>query len=583
MPDHIEYRSAPVGAIEGRKVGGYAAKFNEWSKPLRGARGEFREKIAPTAFENRGDVSLWWMHDPKQPLANTQSGTLRLTTDETGLRYEAELGDGPFAAHVLDLVQRGVVKEMSFGFRVPEGGDTWQGRDRTLKTVELREISLVEVGAYAGTSAEARSDDPNPNEERKMTLKEIQAALAEAREAETRAENDDAKAEARVKIEELINERAALLQSDASARTEVRIPEPKKRLSTRMSPERAASLAFEQQEEMRDSAEYRDNFLSWVKGDPVEMRELITTSSSSVMIPKVHEDGLLKYLQAETVVRNLADLKTNCQGYLTLRYNAAESATVPSSFWTTEASPSATDVDMSVSEVPFAPVGGLPRSDVSHWLIRQSNFDVESEVMMHLQSQVAKGFENSYIGGSGSNQPTGIFKVDSGVNITTATSSGTTRALAVTAGATIAKLQDMFYTQLPASHWGSSVWIMPQDFYAKVAQLSSGISGDTKPIFVPSADKLLTGQAPYTLFGRPIYVTEYLPTHSSTGTTGKNVVCILGRISDAFSVREWGGISLLRDDITLRATGRVRYSMLAFANSALTRKKALVQLQVTNA
>ena len=184
MPDHIEYRSAPVGAIEGRKVGGYAAKFNEWSKPLRGARGEFREKIAPTAFDQRGDVSLWWMHDPKQPLANTQSGTLRLTTDETGLRYEADLGDSPFAAHVLDLVQRGVVKEMSFGFRVPDGGDTWQGRDRTLKAVELREISLVEVGAYAGTSAEARSDDNPNNEERAMTLKEIQAALAAARDAE---------------------------------------------------------------------------------------------------------------------------------------------------------------------------------------------------------------------------------------------------------------------------------------------------------------------------------------------------------------------------------------------------------------
>lgn len=577
----LETRRAPIGAVEGRTLTGYAAKFNEWSKPLQGARGEFREKIDPSAFDGRGDVSLWWMHDPKQPLANTQSGTLTLTTDETGLRYEAVLGESAQAQHFLDLVQRGVVSEMSFGFRVPDGGDSWQGRDRTLKRVELREVSLVEVGAYAGTSAEARNE-PAPKEPKPMTLKEIQSALALAKDEETRAADDDGKLAAMLKIEELTEQRAKLIAQGSAALKIAPDTAPAPKAPRFQSPESRAADDLARREEYRGSIQYRDEFLKWMK-HPAEARELITTSSSSVMIPKIYEDGLLKYLQAETKVRNLADLKTGCQGNVTLRYNAAESATLPSAFWTTETSPTTTAVDMSVSEVNLPPIGGLAYSDVSHWLINSANFDVESEVMMHLQSQIAKQFEASYVGGTGSNQPTGLFVVDSGVNITTATSSGTTRALAITAGATIAKLQDMYYTQLPASHWGSAVWVMPQDFYAAVSKLVTGVASDLRPIFVQSFDTVLTGSAPFTLFGRPIYVTEYLPTHSSTGTTGKNCVCCLGRISDAFSIREWGGISIMRDDITLRDTGRVHFTALAFAASKLTRKKALVQLQVTNA
>jgi HK97 family phage major capsid protein len=196
-----------------------------------------------------------------------------------------------------------------------------------------------------------------------------------------------------------------------------------------------------------------------------------------------------------------------------------------------------------------------------------------------LQRQLSKNLEWGYVGGSGTNAPTGIFTVNANVHITTATSSGTTRALAITAGATVAKLSEMRYTKLPAAYWGSAAWILPQDVYAAIA----GLLVNGVPIFVPSADAALVGAAPFTLMGLPVYVTEYLPAHVATATTGKNTIAVLGNIRDGFSVREWGGIGMIRDEITAASSARVIFQGMAFANSAFTRVKSLVQLQVTNA
>jgi HK97 family phage prohead protease len=83
----LEVRSAPIGTVEGRTLTGYAALYNSWSKPLMGLRGEFREQIAPGAFDAaiQKGASLWFMHDSKQIIANTKSGTLVLESDQRGL------------------------------------------------------------------------------------------------------------------------------------------------------------------------------------------------------------------------------------------------------------------------------------------------------------------------------------------------------------------------------------------------------------------------------------------------------------------------------------------------------------------
>jgi HK97 family phage major capsid protein len=401
-------------------------------------------------------------------------------------------------------------------------------------------------------------------ERRKSIENEVNGILA----------NDQITAEQEARASELLDELKDLNQKRSAA-------ELREKFASHAATSKVVTEKREQAIEWRSSPEYREQFLGYLKGGRApEQREMISTASSSVLIPKIYEDGILKYLDANTVVRNLADLRTGVQGYPTLRYNSLATADYTSA-WTQPdtATTARTSIDPAFVEVPISPVPCLPYTQVSQQLIRQANFDVEAEVMDSLQRQLAKNLEWGYVGGSGTNAPTGIFTVNANVNITTATSGGTNRAAAITAGATVAKLSEMRYTKLPAAYWGSAAWILPQDTYAAIA----GLLVNGVPIFVPSADAALVGAAPFTLMGLPVYVTEYLPAHVSTSTTGKNVIAVLGNISEGFSVREWGGVGMIRDEITAASSARVIFQGMAFANSAFTRVKSLVQLQVTNA
>jgi HK97 family phage major capsid protein len=400
-------------------------------------------------------------------------------------------------------------------------------------------------------------------ERRKFIETEVNGILA----------NDQITAEQEARASELLDELKDLNQKRSAA-------ELREKFASHAATSKVVAEKREQAIEWRSSTEYREQFLGYLKGGRApEQREMISTASSSVLIPKIYEDGILKYLDANTVVRNLADLRTGVQGYPTLRYNSLGTADYTSA-WTEPdtATTARTSIDPAFVEVPISPVPCLPYTQVSQQLIRQANFDVEAEVMDSLQRQLAKNLEWGYVGGSGTNAPTGIFKVNANVNITTATSAGTTRALAI-AQVTIAKLSEMRYSKLPAAYWGSAAWILPQDVYATIA----GILVNNVPVFIPSADATNTQAAPFTLMGLPVYVTEYLPAHVATATTGKNVVAVLGNISEGFSVREWGGVGMIRDEITAASSARVIFQGMAFANSAFTRVKSLVQLQVTNA
>lgn len=341
--------------------------------------------------------------------------------------------------------------------------------------------------------------------------------------------------------------------------------------------------------EQRATTKYRDQFIAYMRGSgpAPELREINTGSSSGVLIPKVYEDGILKYLMVNTVVRNLADIRTGVQGYPTLRWNSALPADYTSAWTQTDTNTTAaTSYDPPFVEQAIAPYPCLPYTQVSRQSLIQSNFDLEAEVVDALQRQLAKNLEWGYVagGGSGSSQPTGILTVNANTQITAVTGGGTTRAASITAGVTVKNLQDMLYNQLPASYWNSSLaWILPQDVYSAISQIPAS-TGSNTPIFVPSTDfQPLVNRAPGTLFGVPVYVTEFKPTHVTTaGSSNKNCLAVLGSIQDGYSIREWGGMTMIRDEISAASSGRIKFYAMAFANGMFTRAKAMVQLQVAN-
>jgi HK97 family phage major capsid protein len=374
---------------------------------------------------------------------------------------------------------------------------------------------------------------------------------------------------------------------------EIRAAQVRERFASSSAIENIVKRDNERSLDIRDSAKYKDQFVNYLRnGTMPEQRELISTASSSILIPKIYEEMVMKYLSANSVMRSIGDLRTGVQGYQALRYSTLKTADYTSAW--TEADTgtvAATAADPLFTEVALPPVLCLPKTEVSQQLIVQSDraFNVEEEVLSHLQVQLSKNLEFGYIGGSGTNQPTGIFKVTSttGINITTATATsggGNLRAnsiAGVTSAGWLAKLLEMRYTKLPAAYWNTAAWIIPQDVYAVI----SGTLVNNVPIFVPSSDNVATIQnaAPFTLFGLPVFITEYTPAQITTNTTGKNCLVVLGGIRDAFAMREWGSMSVTRDEYSLSGTGRIRYQGMMFANSNHTRVNALVQLQVTNA
>lgn len=158
MAGQIEKRGASAPQAQGRKLTGYAAVFDT---PANIAG--FVEVIRPGAFRDLNrDIVAMIDHDPKQVLGRTKSGTLRLREDAKGLAYEIDLPDTTQARDLLVQVERGDIGGMSFGFTVPEGGQTWsEGRRREINRATLHEISVVHSWpAYSGTSVEARQKDP---------------------------------------------------------------------------------------------------------------------------------------------------------------------------------------------------------------------------------------------------------------------------------------------------------------------------------------------------------------------------------------------------------------------------------------
>jgi len=162
----FERRALPMGEFtvsdteDGQKTfSGYAALFDTPSAGL-----PFTEVIAPGAFKRTLSraaagskvIAFLFGHDESRALATTASGRLSLQEDERGLRVEAKLDPAdPDAAGVISkLTHEAAAMGMSFGFSTPKGGDAWEGDKRTIREVNLFEVSVLSAGqtpAYPAT------------------------------------------------------------------------------------------------------------------------------------------------------------------------------------------------------------------------------------------------------------------------------------------------------------------------------------------------------------------------------------------------------------------------------------------------
>lgn len=124
--------------------------------------GEYIEIIRSGALDEADltDSRLLYNHDVnKIPLARTpKTMTFNLTT--AGLEMRADLPNTASGKEIYEAVKRGDLSGMSFAFKVPAGGDSYDPNTntRTIRKIsKVYEVSIVPYPAYPTTSVEARA------------------------------------------------------------------------------------------------------------------------------------------------------------------------------------------------------------------------------------------------------------------------------------------------------------------------------------------------------------------------------------------------------------------------------------------
>lgn len=199
-----ERRHVAVREFELRESGGqltftgYASVFNSDYDVYGGPEmGGWTERVLPSAFrktlKENPDVQLLINHGG-MPLARTRSGTLQLSTDDTGLYTEASLDlRDPDVVSLRIKMDRGDMDQMSFAFRTIR--DSWSEEETERDMVELSldrgDVSIVNYGANPATSASLRG----------LADLDVEKALVEARSMDVQT-----LVEARDRINRLIRE-----------------------------------------------------------------------------------------------------------------------------------------------------------------------------------------------------------------------------------------------------------------------------------------------------------------------------------------------------------------------------------------
>jgi HK97 family phage prohead protease len=157
--DDVEVRAAEDGGLtfEG------TASVVDTPYVVRDMFGEFSETIMPGAFnrtiKQKSDVRLLVNHEGV-PLARTKSNTLALLADPH-LRAVAPSLDpkNPDVQRIQSAMGRGDMDQMSIGMRVRDQDWSSDHSERTIREIELFDVSIVTYPASPTTSALLRSVD----------------------------------------------------------------------------------------------------------------------------------------------------------------------------------------------------------------------------------------------------------------------------------------------------------------------------------------------------------------------------------------------------------------------------------------
>ncbi len=236
---------------------------------LRGAFHETLSRAFRSTITKGTDVRVLYNHNADMGvLGRVKSGTVKLQEDARGLAFTLDLPQSPLGQTIYESTARGDLDGVSFGFTVPEGGDTWDddwtcdGSDgceknsksplRTITDLNLQELSLCVWPAYQTTSVkksvvEDLSADPEDYDEQEengvIVSAEVRSRIIAARPAR-RFTSDEQRVARIQELEAAIRaDRAALAKELAGVAREILTPDAESDADFEKSVARTKSVA----------------------------------------------------------------------------------------------------------------------------------------------------------------------------------------------------------------------------------------------------------------------------------------------------------------------------------------------------
>ena len=417
---------------ESRTITGYAIVFESWSRDLGGFYEIIRKGAITQELINRSDVIMNVNHDNDKMVARSVNGegTLKLTLDDIGLRFEFDAPPTPLGEELLFNIRSGNLFECSFAFSL-SGSETCERwtKDENMLRREILEIdgiydcSIVTVAAYGATSCHTRgleteiinTQDILRNMDNKEKLNQLEEEIkklkaemdAEEKPAEDPVEEPIEEKEAPVEDkkpdEEKIEEKEAPggCNKPDDPRKDEEDPEERNNKNINKSNIRKMEKRFSLVKELRSAME---------TGKSIELNELnkraytVADNGDAVVETDIF-DILMPLYNKNVLVAAGAKYITGLVGDVQIPVMSGVAAT-----WEGETAET-TEKSGSFTQVKLSPKRLAVRVPISLQLLAQDGIGVENKIREDIINAVNQLLEATILGaGAGdTNTPAGIF------------------------------------------------------------------------------------------------------------------------------------------------------------------------------
>ena len=566
-------RSGEIAELlpKSRHIEGYAIVFGTQSNDI-----GFIETISRDAITqdlvNQCDVFCRFDHNPDKILARSNKGvgSLKLTVDEKGLKYEFDSPNTTLGDELIEYIKRGDLNKSSFCFTIAdeENAQTWEKRDgkyyRTINKIGyLWDVSPVWTPAYSDSSCDTRSfdearkklekdettdDDNIDNEEENDIMnekddvdkqKDVIINKEDNKEIETTSEEEEDNKETEPTSEE---------EEDNKENNKNKLSDKRKMefkllkaindiANNRNLDDAAKAVTNVGIEEMRKSGV---NYGGQIQIPVNELRADITVATEGTDVVATEIFDILEPLRAKNVLVNAgASFLTNLIGDVQVPVMSGANV-----FWEGETA-TAKDGAGTFDSVKLQPKRLTAYIDISKQFLVQDSKSAEAKIRQDLINAINSKLESTILGSANgtATQPKGLFYVASEQQLKT-----------------IATFQDVCDLEAgveDANVINECVYVMSNKAKAKFRNMTK--SAKTTQLVMEA------GQ----IDGTTVYNT------SNVGAT--NVA--YGDFSQ-LAIGQWGAIDLTVDPYTKAAEGKVRLVINAFFDAKVLRPGAIAVAKV---